>query len=49
MPTAFVAQNGATIHQNTKITATGCPKHKAKKKKKKAASHHGKGKTRKKR
>ncbi len=33
MPTAFVAQNGATIKQNTPITATGCAKkktHKAK-------------------
>jgi hypothetical protein len=28
MPTAFTAQNGAVIHQNTPITATGCPKHK---------------------
>jgi hypothetical protein len=26
MPTAFVAQNGTEIHQNTKITVTGCPK-----------------------
>ncbi len=26
MPTAFIAQNGATIHQNTPITVTGCPK-----------------------
>ncbi len=26
MPTEFVAQNGATIHQSTKITVTGCPK-----------------------
>jgi hypothetical protein len=31
MPTSFVAQNGATIHQTTKITATGCPRHKARK------------------
>ncbi len=31
MPTAFVAQNGASIHQNTPIKATGCAKHKAKK------------------
>jgi uncharacterized repeat protein (TIGR01451 family) len=29
MPTEFVAQNGAVIHQSTKITATGCPKRKA--------------------
>jgi hypothetical protein len=27
MPTAFTAQNGAIIHQTTKITATGCAKH----------------------
>jgi hypothetical protein len=26
MPTAFTAQNGATTHQTTPITATGCPK-----------------------
>jgi hypothetical protein len=26
MPTAFVGQNGAVIHQNTHITVTGCPK-----------------------
>jgi hypothetical protein len=26
MPTAFTAQNGMVIHQNTPITATGCPK-----------------------
>jgi hypothetical protein len=26
MPTEFVAQNGAVIKQNTKITVTGCPK-----------------------
>ncbi|HVA19166.1 MAG TPA: hypothetical protein VMU55_03230, partial [Solirubrobacteraceae bacterium] len=26
MPTAFVAQDGAEIHQSTPITATGCPK-----------------------
>ena len=26
MPTEFVAQNGATIDQSTKITVTGCPK-----------------------
>ena len=33
MPTAFVAQNGAVIHQSTKIGVTGC--HKATKAKKK--------------
>ncbi len=26
MPTEFIAQNAATIHQNTQITVTGCPK-----------------------
>jgi DNA-binding beta-propeller fold protein YncE len=39
MPTEFVAQNGATLHQNTPITVTGCaktkPAKKAKTKKKK--------------
>jgi hypothetical protein len=34
MPTEFVAQNGAVIHESTKITATGCPKAKPAKKKK---------------
>jgi uncharacterized repeat protein (TIGR01451 family) len=29
MPTAFVAQNGAEIHQSTPITVTGCAKTKA--------------------
>ncbi len=43
MPTAFVAQNGAVIHESTKIGVTGCPK--VKKKGKKASKHHkGKGK-----
>jgi hypothetical protein len=38
MPTEFVGQNGAQIHQNTKVSVTGCAKakpakkHKAKKK-----------------
>jgi hypothetical protein len=32
MPTEFLAQNGAVIHESTKIGVTGCPKvHKAKK------------------
>jgi hypothetical protein len=33
IPTALTAANGASIHQNTKINATGCPKvkHKARK------------------
>lgn len=30
MPTAFTGQNGIVIHQSTPITATGCPRHKAK-------------------
>jgi hypothetical protein len=33
MPTEFLAQNGAAIHQSTKISVTGCPKHKTKAKK----------------
>jgi hypothetical protein len=28
VPTEFIAQNGAVIHQRTKVTATGCPKSK---------------------
>ncbi len=35
MPTAFVAQNGLTIHQSTKIKVTGCTKHMGRKKHKK--------------
>jgi hypothetical protein len=31
MPTAFIAQNGAVIHQSTTINVTGCTKHKTKK------------------
>ena len=31
MPTAFVAQDGAEIHESTPIGVTGCAKHKAKK------------------
>jgi hypothetical protein len=42
MPTAFTAQNGATIKQTTPITVTGCPKKKAKKAKK---AGHGARKT----
>jgi hypothetical protein len=38
MPTEFVAQNGAVLHQSTPIAVTGCTNaHKASKKKKKAA------------
>jgi len=39
MPTAFTAQNGATIKQNTPIAITGCPKHKTTKKKSKSTNH----------
>jgi hypothetical protein len=35
MPTAFTAQNGAEIHESTKIAVTGCPKAKKAVKKKK--------------
>jgi hypothetical protein len=38
MPTLFVAQNGVEIHQNTKITPTGCSK--ARKHKAKHAKRH---------
>jgi hypothetical protein len=31
MPTSFVGQNGAEIHQSTPINVTGCARHKAKK------------------
>ena len=34
MPTAFTAQDGAVIHQSTKIAVTGCPKPKKKAKSK---------------
>jgi hypothetical protein len=30
LPTEFVAQNGAVIHQSTKLAVTGCPKNKTK-------------------
>ena len=42
MPTAFTAQNGAVIHQNTPIGVTGCPRHEAKKAKAKKAGKHPK-------
>jgi DNA-binding beta-propeller fold protein YncE len=43
MPTEFVAQNGAVIHQTTPIRVTGCAKAKpAKKKAKRKAKKHGK-------
>jgi hypothetical protein len=47
MPTEFIAQNGAEIHETTPITVTGCPKAvkaKAKKAKKKAHKAKKKGK-----
>jgi hypothetical protein len=49
MPTAFVAQNGAEIHESTKIAVTGCPKAKkattarAKRKKARKASNASSG------
>jgi len=43
MPTAFVAQNGLVIHQNTPIHVTGCSK--AKKAKHKAKKHKKTGKS----
>jgi hypothetical protein len=49
MPTTFVAQNGAVIHQSTPIAVTGCPKarkavkEKAKKTGKARKSNHGQG------
>jgi hypothetical protein len=46
MPTAFTAQNGATIKQNTPITVTGCAKHKTTKKK--STGHKAKKTTKKK-
>jgi hypothetical protein len=45
MPTLFVAQDGATIKQATKIAIGGCPKHKAKRPK---AKRHKTGKRKKK-
>jgi hypothetical protein len=44
MPTEFVAQNGAEIHQSTKISVTGCPKAKKSSKHKKKAKKHAHGK-----
>ena len=40
MPTAFTAQNGATVKQSTPVAVTGCPKHKKKAKHKKAGKAH---------
>ncbi len=42
MPTSFVAANGMSIKQSTPITATGCPKKKAKKAKSKKTVKHKK-------
>ncbi len=42
MPTAFVAQNGATLKQTTPISVTGCSKAKPKKTKHKAKGKHKK-------
>lgn len=42
MPTKFVAQDGAVLEQETKISVTNCPK--AKKAKVKHHKKHGKGK-----
>jgi hypothetical protein len=39
MPTEFVAQNGAVIHQSTPIAVSGCKAKKAKKAKKKSKKH----------
>ncbi|HWX45018.1 MAG TPA: hypothetical protein VNY52_06820 [Solirubrobacteraceae bacterium] len=42
MPTEFLAQNGAAIHESTKVAVTGCPKAKkaARKKKARKAGRH---------
>ena len=42
MPTEFVGQNGAEIHESTKISVTGCPKAKHAKKAKKSSKHRKK-------
>ncbi len=42
MPTEFVAQNGLKINESTKISVTGCPKHKAKHAKKAGKRKQGK-------
>jgi hypothetical protein len=44
MPTSFVAQNGAEIHQNTKIAKTGCHKVKKHKQHKRHGKHKKRGK-----
>ncbi len=49
MPTEFVAQNGAEIHESTRIAVTGCPKAKKAGKRKRHGKHgmrtRGKGKS----
>jgi hypothetical protein len=40
MPTVFTAQNGMSIHQNTPINVTGCPKTKKNKKATKPSHNH---------
>lgn len=42
MPTAFTAQNGAIIHQNTPISVTGCGKHETAHKHKARKAHRRK-------
>ncbi len=44
MPTAFTGQNGAVIHQSTKVTVTGCPKTKQTSRTAKQAHKHTNGK-----
>jgi hypothetical protein len=46
MPTEFVAQNGAEIHESTKIAVTGCPKAKRTEKHKRHGKHGTRAKTR---
>lgn len=40
MPTAFTAQNGLVVHQDTPITVTGCAKHKRHRKNNKKHNKH---------
>jgi hypothetical protein len=40
MPTEFVAQNGMTLHQNTPVSVTGCPKAKKTAKPKQRSRRH---------
>ncbi|HEX4116499.1 MAG TPA: hypothetical protein VHY18_11565 [Solirubrobacteraceae bacterium] len=46
MPTALIAQNGATIHESTTISVGGCPKHNARKTKQNAKRRNAHGKKR---